>query len=197
MKPASALLLAVACLVPAQASAVPCTAPPSGKRLEMTQHDFTREASLCSLRMSLYGIYLGQAREDALAAITSAGFTPREMQGDNAITEVHYIFARRGHSLVKYFTLQIRSERVETITLHAAMQALLPGESAMLLDAESALPDSPVRRRLLGREDEAHVSPDSATYAYFAEGLELALVPPDPTNLRLVELTLRFPARAR
>lgn len=197
MKFAALGIFAIGISVPA-AGAPPCTMPAlGGARTEITKRDFTRGPAPCSLRLSLYGIYLGEASDAVRSSMEAAGFTLYETRGHWLGVSSAHLIARRNHSLVKYFTVVLRDDRVEAIILHSVMHWYLSGDSSGLLEPEAGERDSPLRLRLLGREDAIHDSAAEVTYVYDSEGFELSVVNPDPNTGRLVELTLRSPVRPR
>ncbi len=136
--------------------------------VEVTQADFTKEAKIVSTELAIFGVMLGDSISDARAKIEHVGLKLTAPEGR------YTVIANDGTELVG---IRIDGDKIVMLALFSAMAKYLAGDSVRLLSDDVTSPDSPVRLRLLGREDKRDVEHNSigivVTCSYDKEGIRL------------------------
>jgi len=173
-----ALTLSVAHGQQTTSKTIPKKARPP-QNTEITKQDFTKLDELRSTRLTVFGVHLGQTKDEAKAAVENAGATWKmvAMASGNLSPG---IYDSDGHELV---LLDLSPDGLVTrITLHQDIAHYLAGDSAKLFTDEVLDPTSSVRLELLGREDQYEHEPwkselvagEWRRFEYFKEGIEVA-----------------------
>ncbi len=146
--------------------------PAALQSVEVTSVDFTKLEKVVASRLSVFGVALGDSVRDAMRKIENAGLRVKAAQFPGQF----YVYEGSEQLL----TLSAESGVVTQIVLYGVMVKHLAGESSLLLDANSTSPDSAVRLRLLGREDNRSEERSSVgrtvICSYDREGIRLVRV---------------------
>jgi len=161
---------------------------------EITKSDFTRLVAIRSTDLSVFGVKLGDSLSAAKASVERYGLKLVPAHFADAFS----VYEKDGHA--ELIGLRTEEQRIVKIALFDGMAKYLAGESRLLMGDEATRPDSPVRLRLLGREDRRSDRQDidghTVTCSYDKEGLLLirsySRLGDAPTVLHLI-----FPAKAR
>ena len=177
------------------------TKPESDQYVEVTTTNFLAQPRIVSTNLKTFGVRLGMTRSDAIEALGRVcQQCPVRLDGENTYGEIAVVTTDGQYRLM---TFHIADGKVDWIRWDRAMENYLAGESGKLLTADAFTPDSPIRLRLLGREDNAtHVSRqlitlvETVTFVYGKEGLQMeqvlsSVLPPT------LSIALTTPARAR
>lgn len=163
------------------------------RTLEITTQDFTKAQPLRSSQLSFCGVTLGQSVSDA-RNITCPGLA-WYFSSATQNTEL------RGNSGQTIAVLLVEGGIVSEIVLQSTAAPLLSGDSRQLLTEAAFSENSPIRLRLLGREDSKSISSDDpllkvCAFTYDTEGIELSSIQigNGTPNYRI---RLRYPAKRR
>jgi len=137
---------------------------------EVTVDDFTKTEKVRSTDLSTFGVKLGD--DLAVAEPKLAANGRKVFRRESGMVE---IYDSQGRELLAIAT--DREGRVSKIIWFRDMARHLAGESALLLSSDIADAESPLRLRLLGREDSRNSHPGSfgstVTYSYDKEGIRV------------------------
>jgi len=169
-------------------------------RIEITKIDLTSASPLCSLRLQVFGVYLGQTQEAAKAALLTEQFEVRMVAPTASAPEASTMDAL--YEQKEYLTISFENGKAIEINITDEMAPYLAGESRLLLVGNSLHPASLTRSRLLGKEDSNYYPTGMigfVIYRYDKEGLDLTGVLANAIQFeyRMVTLRLRFPPRIR
>jgi hypothetical protein len=149
-------------------------------QLEVTQTDLTKIDKIRSVSLSLFGIALGDRTQAAEAKARAAGFRLEEVDASRRSGQVSAGFIRVFDSSDnEVFGIGDEGGTVTQLVLRSDLAPRLAGESSKLFEASIMEPESALRLRLLGREDNRTVEHPSGTYlttitiSYDKEGIRL------------------------
>ncbi len=173
--------------------------PQDGMRTEVTKSDFTKLRFIRSTQLLTFGVALGQSVETAREEVQKAGLTWEIPTNPSAVIVVG------NASGTALFGVNTEDGVITRVVWYAGLGPYLAGKSGRIVDFHVLDPDSPLRLRLLGREDSRDKqglgnSGKIVTYSYDKEGLRVLGIypnsdPNDPTATLLIHLVA--PAKPR
>lgn len=169
--------------------------------IEITTTDITKLERIRSTDLTLFGIAIGDTTEAAQGKVTAAGFRAELVEAPQADGNRFTRVFDGANKEIFGFTDDGGS--VEGLTLRDQLSARLPGDSARLLHASIMAAESPLRLRLLGREDSRTVerargaSITTIKISYDKEGIRLNQSYIEGTGNLPVTLHVVRPARPR
>jgi len=169
------------------------------ERTEVTKSDFTRLKSIRSTQLVTFGVGLGDRVASARTAVQKAGLTWEVPADPSAVVTI-------GNASGKtLFGINAEDGVVTRVVWYEGIGPYLAGESGKMTDFHVLDPESPLRLRLLGREDSRDdrglgKTGKIVTYSYDKEGFRLIGVYPtsdpfDPDEMLLIHLV--YPAKTR
>jgi len=170
--------------------------------LEITKADITKQKSIDASQISVLGVRLGEAKDQALKLLQQIATV--KVQEDQASGRIFVLAPPTGNSAV--MSLKVVENQVTTINLVGGFGEWLQGDTRLLF---RAFEDDSLRHKLLGREDAREVVRGGTkeapavdiTYAYFKEGILLHSSMKQLADSKQVEarreMVLLFPARSR
>ena len=163
---AIALLLLPSCCMVAQRNAL--------GTIEMTNTDFVHLPEINSLRLTLFGVRLGQTEQEAGAALATKAKRFERTSFVNPETSANdtpsiLLATKKGY----FAEIHLTHGRVYKICLYSSGGEYLVGESKLLLGNAAAGRDSSERLRLLGREDSLIRDHGETFYLYKKKGIRV------------------------
>lgn len=166
---------------------------------EITDRDLTKVEELRSTKLTVFGIRLGQTKDEARSAAESARMTWKMVamaEGD----PMPAVFDESGHQLLH---LDLSAEGLVTrIRLKPSISRYLAGDGKRLFADDILDPASSTRMELLGHEDQYQHDPwqtldgEYRRFQYFKEGIEVAGTVP-ANSIIPMEVQLFPPAKQR
>ncbi|MFA5026646.1 MAG: hypothetical protein WC713_02125 [Candidatus Methylomirabilota bacterium] len=183
-------------------AAVLSTPAAAQQPVEITKTDITRQKSIDASQITVLGVRLGEAKDQALKTLQQIASV--KVQEDQASGRIFVLAPPTGNSAV--MSLKVVENQVTTINLVGGFGEWLQGDTRLLF---RAFEDDSLRHKLLGREDAREVVRGGTkeapavdiTYAYFKEGILLHSSMKQTADSKQVEarreMVLLFPARSR
>lgn len=146
-----------------------------GSVAEITKTDLTKVDKLLSTNVSLFGVSLGDQFSEAEEKARSAGFVVKSETLARGAGHLARVFDSSGK---ESWGFSDETGTVIEIILRSDLATRLPGDSSKLFDPTIMDAESPLRLRLLGREDKRSVehpvaSMTTISISYDKEGIRL------------------------
>jgi hypothetical protein len=168
------LLIASTCVAVFSTAAV--AQEPSTEPVEISKTDLTQLDKILATNLTVFGVALGDRAGNAEEKVRAAGFRV-ESEAWTRSGQVGGRFIRAFDGLNKEpFGFGEEDGIVTEIVLRSDIVPRLPGNSPKLFDASIMEAESPLRLRLLGREDRRSASGTAittVTFSYDKEGIRL------------------------
>ena len=171
--------------------------PRASNAVEVTKTDFTKLERIRATDLATFGVRLGDALAVAQAKVEKANLTWRpDLEDKQRCT----IWDQRGKQIAAF---DIDAGRVAEIVWWDGMGKYLVGDAPRLFDKTVVDPDSPIRLKLLGREnshsEQKLLTGRTVTYAYDREGLQIIVVFAAIGDYRSLSIVVHLvqPAKAR
>lgn len=172
--------------------------PRDDPKVEVTKSDFTRLKAVRATQLLTFGVVLGQQIDVSRAAVQKAGLTWQLPTDPSAVITVG------NSSGTTLFGINTDEGVVVRVVWYQELGPYLAGESGRVVDFHILDQDSPLRLRLVGREDnrdERHFGESGriVTYSYDKEGLRFIGIYPAADSSDPVKLLVHLvpPAKSR